>query len=444
LIPLAAAVVLVAVLAGLALAVSANDSKGTKEGEILLTPIASLGVLPFTPDAVPPSSPSGPSLSIPPLSVPSVSLPVPATAPPLGSGATAITTLSGATPGLYGGTNELSVCDAKLLVDFLHQNADKAAAWAQSLGLNVGDIGAYVAGLTDVVLRGDTRVTNHGFDSGHATVIPSVLQAGTAVLVDRFGIPRVRCKCGNPLTPAEPVKSQPKYTGDTWPGFDPTRVVVVLQQETVQSFTLVSLTGGAPIQRVPGLDINAPPKTTTTTSSPPTTAATTTTTRPTTTAPPQTVAPTTAAPTTSAQPVDVTPQGRVTASSSYSNQYPPGLAVDGDPTTSWFSAGDAEGPDSVFTWTSASDRLISAVHTTGNGANADAATRRNFGFRSATFDVYNVAGVRVFTADVSLPGTVDPDVDVRPNVRGSRLVITWHGHKDPTCGGFGELTVMAA
>jgi hypothetical protein len=119
--------------------------------------------------------------------------------------------------------------------------------------------------------------------------------------------------------------------------------------------------------------------------------------------------------------------------------------VDGDPTTSWFSAGDAEGrPDSTFTWAIPTDRLITTVHTTGNGANADPNARRNFGFRSATFDLFNTAGTKVFTADVSLPGLIDPDVLLHPNVRGSKLVITWHIHKDPTCGGFGELSMLAA
>ena len=72
---------------------------------------------------------------------------------------------------------------------FLKENADKAKAWADTVGVGVSDIGSYVSSLTSVLLRADTRVTNHGFDNGKATAVQSVLEAGTAVLVDHFGVP---------------------------------------------------------------------------------------------------------------------------------------------------------------------------------------------------------------------------------------------------------------
>ena len=68
-------------------------------------------------------------------------------------------------------------------------------------------IGAYVDSLTPVVLTDDTLVTNHGYRDGHATTLPAVLQAGTAVMVDTLGVPRVKCNCGNPLTPPELVEA---------------------------------------------------------------------------------------------------------------------------------------------------------------------------------------------------------------------------------------------
>ena len=46
----------------------------------------------------------------------------------------------------------------------------------------------------------DTLVVNHGFADGRATPRESVLQKGSAVLVDDLGVPRTRCACGNPLT----------------------------------------------------------------------------------------------------------------------------------------------------------------------------------------------------------------------------------------------------
>lgn len=83
------------------------------------------------------------------------------------------------------------------MVAFLQANPQKASAWSGVLGITPGDIPAYVAGLTPLILRSDTAVTNHGFRDGKATNVHSVLQAGTAVLVDKYGVPRVRCHCGN-------------------------------------------------------------------------------------------------------------------------------------------------------------------------------------------------------------------------------------------------------
>ncbi|HEY8059690.1 MAG TPA: DUF6777 domain-containing protein, partial [Acidimicrobiales bacterium] len=99
--------------------------------------------------------------------------------------------VNGSEAGLYGGTLNESVCDREQLVNFLGENADKARAFAGVLDIDVDDIPDYIAGLTGVILRGDTRVTNHGFSDGQATSLQSVLQAGTAVLVDTEGIPRV-------------------------------------------------------------------------------------------------------------------------------------------------------------------------------------------------------------------------------------------------------------
>jgi hypothetical protein len=43
--------------------------------------------------------------------------------------------------------------------------------------------------------------------NGRATSFGSVLQAGTAVLVDKYGHPVARCRCGNPLTEPTYFKS---------------------------------------------------------------------------------------------------------------------------------------------------------------------------------------------------------------------------------------------
>ena len=143
--------------------------------------------------------------------------------------------------GLYGGTLNQSACDPDKLVNFLQQNPDKAAAWAGVLGIATTDIPDYVRGLTPLILRSDTAVTNHGFANGKATTLNSVLQAGTAVLVDRNGVPRVRCSCGNPLTPA--VKySKPTYRGKPWQGFSPQLITIIRPSVTIiNEFAIINL-----------------------------------------------------------------------------------------------------------------------------------------------------------------------------------------------------------
>ena len=158
----------------------------------------------------------------------------------------------GTTPGLYGGTRNAGTCDVAAIDAFLQQNPDKAAAWAGALGIGTGEISTFLRKLTPVVLLADTRVTNHGFRDGRATPLQSVLQAGTAVLVDATGVPRVKCACGNPLK--EPVAQSEgvQYTGYRWPSFDPARTAVVSPGPTTDRLVLQDLAGGAPFERPVG------------------------------------------------------------------------------------------------------------------------------------------------------------------------------------------------
>ncbi len=146
--------------------------------------------------------------------------------------------VSGATPGLYGGTQNNGSCDAAQMITFLQNNPDKAKAWVDALNsdpllgwpagqLAVADLGAYISSLTSVVLMSDTRVTNHGFSGGVATPFQAVLQAGTAVLVDSFGVPRSRCVCGNPLVLPVPLPASTPISGTPWAGFNPNAVVTI-------------------------------------------------------------------------------------------------------------------------------------------------------------------------------------------------------------------------
>lgn len=151
------------------------------------------------------------------------------------------TTASGGVPGLNGGSRDAEVCDTQSQIEFLTDpaNADKAQAWAEVQDIEVGELADHLGGLAAVRLRFDTRVTNHSFEDGEARPFQSILQAGTAVLVDEFGVPRSKCYCGNPLTPplmtegdvdpaeALDVEELAINPEDAWEGFDPAKVVTV-------------------------------------------------------------------------------------------------------------------------------------------------------------------------------------------------------------------------
>jgi hypothetical protein len=181
----------------------------------------------------------------------------------------------GGTPGLYGGTRDNASCDRDRLIAYLEQTPDKAAPWAATLGIQPSQIRSYVATLTTVVLRADTRVTNHGYLNGRPTVIPAVLQAGTAVLVNQYGEPVVKCFCGNPLTPPAPF-ANPTYTGTPWPTFQPTNITVIVKNTVIiNAFTVVDpRTGEAFPRRAGGVGSDGPPLVATTTTTQPSTTTT--------------------------------------------------------------------------------------------------------------------------------------------------------------------------
>lgn len=162
--------------------------------------------------------------------------------------------VAGSLPGLYGGTRETGSCDPERLVRFLEANPDKAAAWAGVFEIGPSQIRGFVDTLTPVVLTRDTRVTNHGFAGGEATRIQAVLQAGTAVLVDDRGVPRVKCACGNPLLPPATIPREVTvgFDGDPWAGWRYDQLVSVTVETRVDVFVTVDLDGGAPFNRPVG------------------------------------------------------------------------------------------------------------------------------------------------------------------------------------------------
>ncbi|MGW6564016.1 DUF6777 domain-containing protein [Streptomyces sp. NPDC054975] len=207
--------------------------------EVLLQPLAAQGPDPFTASTAKATRP-------------------PATTPPDTPAPTAtagtVHEITGSTPGLYGGTHSVASCDVERQVDHLSADQGKARAFAEAAGIPEGSLADWLRGLTPVVLSADTRVTNHGYRDGGATAYQSVLQAGTAVLVDQYGAPRVRCACGNPLrSPAAAQGATPK--GQPWRGYHPDRVVVIRPTTTVvTSLVIANLANNTWIERKTGTD----------------------------------------------------------------------------------------------------------------------------------------------------------------------------------------------
>jgi hypothetical protein len=114
----------------------------------------------------------------------------------------------------FGGSGSNKVCDRDKLIKFLKANPGRMAEWARVLGLEpkFSVVKEYIAKLHPVTLTRDTQVTNHAYTNGRAVPFQAILQAGTAVLVDEYGVPVVRCFCGNPLGPAVYVP-EAKCTG---------------------------------------------------------------------------------------------------------------------------------------------------------------------------------------------------------------------------------------
>jgi len=250
--PLALAIVGVLLAVGVVgWSLSEGSSNGGGRGEIFLEAAASPGTNPFTEPVDPtPSTTAAPTTSTPAVSAVPVALPTSGVTPPPGSPP-------------FGGTGDNQTCDREKLITFLQANSDRGRAWAGVLGVAQADIPAYVRALTPTVLLYDTRVTNHGFANGRATNLQSILQAGTAVLVDGRGNPVVRCRCGNPLTPPAAI-SRPVVQGTPWPGYRPGVAVAVNNGVTV---TVVINVTGASTSTVPaGVTTSSAPPTSATTS----------------------------------------------------------------------------------------------------------------------------------------------------------------------------------
>jgi hypothetical protein len=239
-------ILVLALIVTLVVVLLVRDTQDASAEEIFLEPAAAPGPDPFTESI--PVDPVDPEAMV---------------VPPRARASGGTLSQYGNEPGLYGGTQDNGRCDRTQLVTYLQANPDKARAWTDALNtdptiewsggttVSVSQISTYVDELTPITLISDTRVTNYGYVNGRATPRQVVLQAGTAVLVDKWGVPRTKCACGNPLT--SPTAVRPKYTGARWRTFDPTTVIVVQQSITIiQDFTLINIYDGEPFTRPAG------------------------------------------------------------------------------------------------------------------------------------------------------------------------------------------------
>jgi len=136
---------------------------------------------------------------------------------------------------------------------------------------------------------------------------------------------------------------------------------------------------------------------------------------------------------------DITSPATVDASSGSSIEV--ARAVDHNVRTSWFASSKGGGATYTYSWTSDTERLITKVAITGNGANSDPAMRTGHGFGSVTITLTDKTGKVVFQRTVSLAGTPDPTVVVQPDVHAKTVALQLTGAESPASSGFAELEI---
>ncbi|MFF9838358.1 DUF6777 domain-containing protein [Streptomyces sp. NPDC013740] len=217
----------------------AEQTAAAPAREVLLQPAGAQGPDAFTPSTAQEGAPARPG-----------SAPEGIT----GSPVPAARLVTGATPGLYAGTRSVASCNVAQQVALLTAEPARTRAFAEAAGIPEANVTGWLRGLTPVLLRSDTRVTDHGYRDGRATAFQSVLQAGTAVLVDQYGTPRVRCACGNPLR-APAAGPGAVHTGRPWPGYAPDRVVAITPTGgVVTGLVIANLADNTWLERKTGSD----------------------------------------------------------------------------------------------------------------------------------------------------------------------------------------------
>jgi len=176
----------------------------------------------------------------------------------------------GTVPQLYAGTRGVSPpgCSRIALGDALRADSARAAAWTAALDrdqtlswsggatVNASQIGAFLGDLTPVQLRRDTRFIDVGYAGGQPVDRQVLLEAGTGVLIDWRGTPRVRCRSGDVLLHA--TAAVQRYRGTRWPGFSIGAVQAIQPGRSAASrFELADTGGGRAFSRPVGTNGSA-------------------------------------------------------------------------------------------------------------------------------------------------------------------------------------------
>lgn len=239
-------------------------------GEVYLTPAGSTGPNPFTASLMTQAEPPAPPLPAPP--APPAPVPhapqaagaapqaptAPAAAPAtVNAPATTLTSVDASVPQLYGGHVGESPCDAGLLRRRLDADSDVATAWAGSEGIDRDAVDDFVSGLVSVDILDDVRVTDWRRIDGHGVAFQVVLERGTTVLVDHYGLPRVRCLSGDPLGLPDRVLRDARFVGTRWARFEPATVIaIVAAPKVIPTLVVLDVSTGRPFGRPIGGDVH--------------------------------------------------------------------------------------------------------------------------------------------------------------------------------------------
>ncbi|WP_067707511.1 DUF6777 domain-containing protein [Nocardia yamanashiensis] len=170
--------------------------------------------------------------------------------------------IAGDEPGVYGAFRGQATGNVDTLAAFYADHpaerqgvvhaftGDAGFRWTRSWALREKDLADYLHELTPALLRFDIRVTDHEFRDGKITPFETVLQRGTTVFIDAYGVPRIRGRSGSPLTLSTSTALRPAYSGTPWTDFAAASVIAITPTPTrLTALTLIDLTGGSPFER---------------------------------------------------------------------------------------------------------------------------------------------------------------------------------------------------